>query len=37
MEINFRSSNDSYEICTMHTKSDNIDILVRNETNDIIE
>ena len=37
MEINFGSSNDSYEICTMHTKSDNIDILVRNETNDIIE
>ena len=37
MEINFRSSNDSYEICTMHTKSDNIDILVGNETNDIIE
>ena len=37
MEINFGSSNDSYEICTMHTKSDNIDILVGNETNDIIE
>ena len=28
MEINFVSSKDSDEICIMHTKSDNIDILM---------
>ena len=32
MEINFVSFKDSDEIRTMHTKSDNIDILMGNET-----
>ena len=35
MEINFVSSKDSDEIRTMHTKSDNIDILMGSETNDV--
>ena len=35
MEINFVSAKDSDEIRTMHTKSDNIDILMGSETNDV--
>ena len=35
-EINF-SSKDSDEICTIHTKSDNKDVLMSNKTNDVIE
>ena len=31
------SFKDSNEIRTMHTKSDNIEIMIRNKTNDIIE
>ena len=37
MQINFISSKDSGEICTMHTKSSNIEIMMDNETNEIIE
>ena len=37
MSINFISSKDSGETRNMHTKSDNIDIIMRSETNDIIE
>ena len=37
MEINFVSSKDSDEIRIMHTKSDNIDILMVSETSDIIK
>ena len=37
MAVNFFSSKDSEEIHTMHTKSDNIEILTRNETDEIIE
>ena len=37
MEINFVSSKDSEEIRIMHIKSDNIDILMGSETNDIIK
>ena len=36
MKINFISSLDTDEICTMHTKSDNIEIMNGIETNDII-
>ena len=35
MEINFVSAKDSDETRTMHTKSDNIDILMGSETNDV--
>ena len=37
MEINFVSSKDSDEIRIMDTNSDNIDILMGSETNDIIK
>ena len=37
MKINFISSKDSDEIRAMHTKSNNIEIMVGNETNEIIE
>ena len=37
MEFNFVSSKDSAEICIMHTKSGNIDILMGSETNDIFK
>ena len=37
MEINFVSSKESDEIHIMHTKSDNIDILMDSETNDIVK
>ena len=37
MSINFISSEDSDEIRNMHTKSDNIEIIMGSETNDIIE
>ena len=37
MTINFVSSKDSDEICIMHTKSDNIYIIVGDETDEIIK
>ena len=37
MVINFISSKDSDEIRTMHTKSNNIEIMMDNETDEIIE
>ena len=37
MAINLFSSKDSEEICTMHGKIDNIEILIGNETNEVIE
>ena len=37
MRINFISSNDLKEIRTMHTKSDNIKIMMDSETNDIVK
>ena len=37
MQINFISSKDSYEIRNMHTKSDNTEIIISSEVNDIIE
>ena len=37
MTIDFISSKDSDEIRTMHTKSNNIEIMMGNETNEIIE
>ena len=37
MQINFISSEDSDETRTMHTKSDNIEIMMGNETDEIIE
>ena len=37
MQINFISSKDSDETRTMHTKSDNIEIMMGNETDGIIE
>ena len=37
MAINFYSSKDSKETHTMHSKSDNIEILIGNETDEIIE
>ena len=37
MMINFISSKDSYEIRTMCTKSNNIKIVMSNETDEIIE
>ena len=37
MKINFISSKDSEETRTMYTKSHNIEIMMRNETDKIIE
>ena len=37
MSINFISSKDSDETRNMHTKSDNIEIIMVSKTNDIIE
>ena len=37
MVINFVSSKDSDEICIMRTKSNNIEIMMGNETDEIIE
>ena len=37
MAINFISSKDSDETRTMHKKSNNVEIMVGNETNEIIE
>ena len=37
MQINFISSKDSDETRTMHTKSDNIETMMGNETDEIIE
>ena len=37
MQINFISSKDPDETRNMHTKSDNIEIIIGNETNDLIE
>ena len=37
MKSNFISSKDSGEIRTMHTKSNKIEIMMGNETNEIIE
>ena len=37
MAINFISSKDSEEIRTMYTKSDNIEIIISNKTDEIIE
>ena len=37
MRINFVSSKDSDGICTMHTKSNNREIMIGNETSEIIK
>ena len=37
MEVNFISSKDSNQTRTMHTKSGNIEIMIGNETDEIIE
>ena len=37
MRINFISSKDLRETCTMHTRTDNMKIMMGSETNDIIE
>ena len=37
MKINFISSKDSNETRSMHTKSDNIEIMIGNETDEIIK
>ena len=37
MSINFISSKDSDETCNMHTKSNNIEIMVGSETDEIIK
>ena len=37
MEINFISSKDFNETLTMHTKSDNIEIMIGNETDETIK
>ena len=37
MRINFISSKDLRETCTMHTSSDNIKIMMGSEANDITE
>ena len=37
MSINFISSKDSDETRNMHTKSDNIEIMIGSETDDIID
>ena len=35
--INFISSKDSDETCTVHTKSNNVEIMIGSETDEIIE
>ena len=37
MQINFISSKESVETCAMHTKSDNIKIMIGSGTNYIVE
>ena len=37
MRINFISSKDLRETCTMHTRTDNMKIMMGSETNDITE
>ena len=37
MSFNFTPFKDSNKTCTMHTKSDNIEIMIGTETNEIIE
>ena len=37
MAINFISSKDSDETRTMHTKSNNVEIMIGSETNEVIE
>ena len=37
MTMNFFSSKDSEEICTMYSKSDNIEVILGSETDEIIE
>ena len=37
MVVKFMSSKDSYETCTVHTKSDNVELIIGNETDEIIE
>ena len=37
MQINFISSLDTREICTINSKSDNVEITIGNETDDIIK
>ena len=37
MTVNFFSSKDSEETCTTNTKSDNTEIIMGNETDEIIE
>ena len=37
MSINFMSSKDSEETCTMHTMSRNIEIIMGNKTDEIIK
>ena len=37
MTINFISSKDSEETCTMHTKRNNVEIMIGCETDEIIE
>ena len=37
MTLNFIPPKDSEDTCTMHTKSNNIGILIDNETNEIIK
>ena len=37
MSINFISSKDSDETCTIHTKRDNIEIMIGSETDEIID
>ena len=37
MTRNFIPSKDSEDTCTMHTKSNNIGILIDNETNEIVK
>ena len=37
MAINFFSSKDSEETCTMYSKSDNIEVMIGSETDEIIE
>ena len=37
MSLNFISLKDSNEVRTMHTKSDNVDIMTGVDTNDVVE
>ena len=37
MSLNFTSLKDSNEVRTMHTKSDNADIMTNVDTNDVVE